>query len=92
MAGLLFPKISPEATAALAEEDHVPSEADVFPAGREDRYPDVFGLLPATGAPGAAALAERLTGLPRVSVVLGHDAEASGALLAKVADELTVTG
>ncbi|WP_236242225.1 hypothetical protein [Streptomyces sp. CC228A] len=92
VAGLLFPKISPEATAALAEKDHVPSEADVFPAGREDRYPDVFGLLPATGAPGAAALAERLTGLPRVSVVLGHDAEASGALLAKVADELTAAG
>ncbi|WP_019061659.1 hypothetical protein [Streptomyces prunicolor] len=87
-AGLLFPAVNPEATPALVEDDRALTEADVFTSKTEDRYPDIFGLTPAT-AVGAEALTEHLARLPRRSLVLSHDTDANAALLAKTAEELT---
>lgn len=56
------------------------------PCGTEDRYPDVFGLLPMTSpAPG---LVDQLAALPHQALVLGHDTAAGAALLEKTAASL----
>jgi hypothetical protein len=88
-AGLLFPTVNPEAVPAVLEDRRSLTEDDVFNAKTEDRYPDIFSLLPATAPENATALAERLGRLPRRSLMLSHDTEANSALLAKTADELT---
>ncbi|MFE7889226.1 hypothetical protein [Streptomyces sp. NPDC057412] len=87
-AGLLLTAVDPDATPALVEDDRALTEADVFSQKTEDRYPDIFGLTPAT-ATGAVALTEHLARLPRRSLVLSHDIDANAALLAKTAEELT---
>ncbi|MFJ7130458.1 hypothetical protein [Streptomyces sp. NPDC098101] len=85
-AGLLFPRIVPGTEPRLVDEPRRLGEADFFTAGTEDRYPDVFGLLPMTGA--APGLADQLTVLPRQVLVLGHDTVANTALLEKTAARL----
>ncbi|MEU4986632.1 hypothetical protein [Streptomyces sp. NPDC021969] len=86
-AGLLFPTMNPDATPGLVENGRTLTAADVFDEKTEDRYPDVFGLTPAT-ALGSETLPEFLARLPRRSLVLNHDTKASAALLAKTAEEL----
>ncbi|MFI9724451.1 hypothetical protein ACIHFE_33290 [Streptomyces sp. NPDC052396] len=49
---------------------------DFFTPGTEDRYPDVFGLLP-DNTTGNEVLLDLLANLPRKSVALGHDVKAS---------------
>ncbi|MFJ7129633.1 hypothetical protein [Streptomyces sp. NPDC098101] len=85
-AGLLFPQITPGGEPRLLDEPRRLGEADFFTAGTEDRYPDVFGLLPMTG--GSVGLADRLTALPHQALTLGHDTSANAALLEKTADAL----
>ncbi|MFI0923374.1 hypothetical protein [Streptomyces sp. NPDC021012] len=82
-AGLLFPRITPDDEPQLIVEPRRLGEADFFTAGTEDRYPDVFGLLPLTG--GASGLADRLGVLPHQALTLGHDTAANAALLGKTA-------
>ncbi|MGW2651697.1 hypothetical protein ACWC2T_44230 [Streptomyces sp. NPDC001393] len=89
-AGLLFPTMSPDAIPALVENERTLTDGDVFDQTTEDRYPDIFGLTP-TAVTGTQALAERLARLPRRSLVLSHDTDASAALLTKTAEEITVT-
>ncbi|MFE4874072.1 hypothetical protein [Streptomyces sp. NPDC056682] len=56
--------------------------ADFFTEGTEDRYPDVFELLPPNGTTDRAA--ELLGVLPRHTLPLGHDPDANTALLTKI--------
>ncbi|MFD5256341.1 hypothetical protein ACFWM5_26330 [Streptomyces bobili] len=87
-AGLLFPTVNPEAVPAELEDDRALTEGDVFSAQTEDRYPDIFSLLPAAAPENAAILVERLGRLPRRSLMLSHDTDANSALLAKTADDI----
>lgn len=87
-AGLLFPTVLPEATPAIVEDGRLLTDVDVFNQKTEDRYPDIFGLAPATET-GADVLTQHLARLPYRSLVLSHDAEANTMLLAKTAEELT---
>ncbi|MBK6015805.1 hypothetical protein [Streptomyces sp. MBT53] len=90
VAGLLFPTMDPGATPAPVGSDRRLTEADIFDDKTEDRYPDIFGLTPTTTT-GTEALTEHLARLPRRSLVLSHDTDASAALLAKTAEELTAS-
>jgi hypothetical protein len=84
--GLLFPRIRPDAEPGLTDEARPLSETDFFTAGTEDRYPDVFGLLPLTGHD--PALTDRLTHLRHQAVTLTHDTNASATVLEKAAAQL----
>lgn len=85
-AALLFPQIRAGAEPALSDEKRGVQDGDYFNASTEDRYPDVFGLLPVTSP--SAALSERLASLPHQSFVLGHDPAAATTLLDKVTDRM----
>ncbi|MFI8966986.1 hypothetical protein ACIGO8_33305 [Streptomyces sp. NPDC053493] len=85
-AAVLFPQIVPGAEARLVDEPRGLTEADFFTAGTEDRYPDVFGLLPLSGS--HPVLVDQLSALPRQSLALSHDTAASAALLEKTAASL----
>lgn len=85
-AALLFPRVEPGAAPAVTEGGRTLGDGDFMSGRTEDRYPDVFG--PARVEGGAAAdarraVTERLAGLPRHSVVLGHDPTANADLLVK---------
>ncbi|MEV4923675.1 lactate/malate family dehydrogenase [Streptomyces roseoverticillatus] len=82
-ARILFPKITPGTEPALLDEDRSVGADDFFTAGTEDRYPDVFGLLPAD-LPGTQPLLELLGDLPRNVLALGHDVKANTDFLAQV--------
>ncbi|MEU3751171.1 NAD(P)-binding domain-containing protein [Streptomyces olivoreticuli] len=83
-ARILFPRITPGADPALLDEDRRVRVGDFFTAGTEDRYPDVFGLLPAD-LPGTEPLLELLGELPRHNLALGHDVKANTDFLVQVA-------
>ncbi|MEU0275945.1 hypothetical protein [Streptomyces sp. NPDC006307] len=85
-AALLFPRITAGAVPAVSDEDRTVEDRDFFNAQTEDRYPDVFRLLP-TGRP-TAGLADVLANLPHQALVLGHDTAANTALLEAVTDRL----
>jgi hypothetical protein len=87
-AGLLFPTVNPEASPVLLDDDRALTEADVFTRTTEDRYPDIFQLIPAA-TPAASALVDQLGSLPYRSLMLSHDTAANTALLAKTADDIT---
>ncbi|MGI5337514.1 lactate/malate family dehydrogenase [Streptomyces sp. CA-181903] len=82
-ARVLFPEITPGTEPALRDEDRSVGADDFFTAGTEDRYPDVFGLLP-TGLPDTQPLLDLLGGLPRNALSLGHDVKANTDFLAQV--------
>ncbi|MGC0334874.1 hypothetical protein RKD23_007951 [Streptomyces sp. SAI-170] len=85
-AGLLFPQITPGTEPRLIGEARQLGDGDFFTAGTEDRYPDVFGLLPLIGpVPG---LADQLAALPHQALTLTHDTAANAALLEKTAAQL----
>ncbi|MFE7276125.1 hypothetical protein [Streptomyces sp. NPDC057623] len=88
-AGLLFPTVNPEASPAILEDDRALTEGDVFSTTTEDRYPDIFRLIPATAPDNTADLVEQLGQLPHRSLMLTHDTDANSALLAKTADDIT---
>ncbi|MEV4741601.1 hypothetical protein [Streptomyces sp. NPDC049555] len=83
-ARILFPRIIPGADPALLDEDRAVAAGDFFTAGTEDRYPDVFGLLPAD-LPDTEPLLQLLGELPSHAVVLGYDVKANTDLLVQVA-------
>ncbi|MEV4873786.1 hypothetical protein [Streptomyces syringium] len=82
-ARILFPRITPGAEPALLDEDRRVRAGDFFTVGTEDRYPDVFGLLPAD-IPGSEPLLELLGELPRHALTLGHDVKANSDFLTQV--------
>ncbi|TVL90261.1 hypothetical protein [Streptomyces sp. SAJ15] len=82
-ARLLFPQITRGAEPAPLDEDRTVRGTDFFTAGTEDRYPDVFGLLPAD-LPGTEPLLELLGELPRHAMMLGHDVKANTAFLQQI--------
>ncbi|MCD9146168.1 hypothetical protein [Streptomyces albireticuli] len=82
---ILFPEITPGTEPALLDEDRSAGPGDFFTAGTEDRYPDVFGLLP-TDLPDTQPLLELLGDLPRNSLSLGHSVKANTDFLAQVTD------
>ncbi|MBP2402493.1 hypothetical protein [Streptomyces syringium] len=84
-ARILFPRITPGAEPALLDEDRRVSAGDFFTVGTEDRYPDVFGLLP-DDIPGTKPLLELLGELPRQPLSLGHDVKANTDLLMQVTE------
>lgn len=83
-ARILFPRITPGAEPALLNEDRGVRAGDFFTIGTEDRYPDVFGLLPAV-IPDSEPLLELLGELPRHVLALGHDVKANSDFLTQLA-------
>ncbi|GHF33514.1 hypothetical protein GCM10010218_13260 [Streptomyces mashuensis] len=73
----LFPQITPNAEPELLDDKRMLREEDFFTAASEDRYPDVFGLLPDNGGAGLRTAFGMLTGLPRTAFRLSHDAAAN---------------
>ncbi|MGW4699740.1 hypothetical protein [Streptomyces sp. NPDC004285] len=78
-AGILLPHITPDATPRLIEISRGVQDTDFFGEATEDRYPDVFGLLPPPAD--HTALRTALDGLPRQGLVMGHDTSANTTLL-----------
>ncbi|MFE7133289.1 hypothetical protein ACFVIM_20755 [Streptomyces sp. NPDC057638] len=84
-AHVLFPRINPGIAPAAVDDGRELIAADFFTEGTEDRYPDVFGILPVQGDGGRAQrddLAHRLSQLPRHGVTLGHNSRANADFLA----------
>ncbi|MET8968579.1 hypothetical protein [Streptomyces hydrogenans] len=73
--GILFPQITAGAEPQLVDRGRGVKDDDFFTAVTEDRYPDVFGLLPSLGD--HTVLRERLGGLAHQGVVMNHDATAT---------------
>ncbi|MFB7452938.1 hypothetical protein [Streptomyces sp. NPDC056194] len=87
-AGILYPQITREAAPRLIETSRGVQDGDFFDETTEDRYPDVFGLLPPPADHTAlrAALAE----LPRQGLVMGHDTSVNATLLKDAVIRLNV--
>ncbi|MEU1091441.1 hypothetical protein ACFYPN_33260 [Streptomyces sp. NPDC005576] len=85
-ASILFPSIQADADPALTDTTRGVQTNDFFNAATEDRYPDIFGLLPLTGL--TPELIRALDALPHQAVVLGHDTAAATAFLEKTTARL----
>ncbi|MFJ8313736.1 MULTISPECIES: hypothetical protein [unclassified Streptomyces] len=84
-ARLLFPTVIPDAVPTVLDDTPTLTEADFFTSATEDRYPDVFDLLPVGAGRDADRVTELLAGLPHHALTLGHDTDANTALLTKAA-------
>ncbi|MFI6645305.1 hypothetical protein [Streptomyces sp. NPDC050504] len=83
-AQLLFPTITPDARPAVTGDGMLLGDNDFFHQATEDRYPDVFGLLPpASNTTRCGTVAAALEQLPRHSLNLGDDADANTTLLTR---------
>ncbi|MGW8768252.1 hypothetical protein ACWGN5_37900 [Streptomyces sp. NPDC055815] len=78
-AGILYPQITREAAPRLIEISRGVQDGDFFDETTEDRYPDVFGLLPPPAD--HTALRAALADLPRQGLVMGHDVTTNATLL-----------
>ncbi|WP_228980094.1 hypothetical protein [Streptomyces sp. DH12] len=85
-AAVLFPTIAPDADPALATTSRGIEPGDFFTGATEDRYPDVFGLLPPPRD--TRDLADRLAQLPHQGLTLSHDTSASTVALEKAASQV----
>ncbi|MEV7535453.1 hypothetical protein [Streptomyces hydrogenans] len=77
--GVLFPQITAGAEPGLIGGARGVQDGDFFTAATEDRYPDVFGLLPTPGDP--TVLREHLDALAHQGVLMSHDAAANALVL-----------
>ncbi|RKN59694.1 hypothetical protein D7231_34025 [Streptomyces klenkii] len=84
-ARFLFPHITPNASPARLQDDRPLTDADFFTAASEDRYPDIFDLLPPEAATAPSPTRELLAALPRRVITLGHGVKANAAFLAEAA-------
>ncbi|WP_406144776.1 hypothetical protein [Streptomyces sp. NBC_01012] len=82
--GVLFPEIAQHSDPGLTPAARGVADADFFGAATEDRYPDVFGLLPAETS--TKDLAGRLARLSHQALTMNHDPEASTAVLLEAVD------
>ncbi|WP_037826618.1 hypothetical protein [Streptomyces sp. NRRL B-1347] len=71
-AHILFPCITPATTPALTNNDRALTMDDFFNSTTEDRYPDVFGLLPTEQLTPEHTL-DLLRRLPHHTLTLSHD-------------------
>ncbi|WNI28341.1 hypothetical protein [Streptomyces sp. ITFR-6] len=81
--GILFPDIAPEAEPVLTSTARGVTDADFFSSATEDRYSNVFGLLPPEASD--QDLIGRLARLPQQALTMNHDPEASTAVLLEAA-------
>ncbi|WP_242442051.1 hypothetical protein [Streptomyces sp. CB02460] len=88
--GILFPEINAKAVPELTDAARGVADADFFGAATEDRYPDVFGLLPAEAS--TAELAGHLGRLPHQAFTMNHDPDASTAVLLEAVERARSTG
>ncbi|WP_411144361.1 hypothetical protein [Streptomyces sp. x-80] len=89
-AALLFPQVTPSATAPETGPESALTDDDFFTGKTEDRYPDIFGLTTHTRSQ-TTAVRELLTALPTRTVILGHDAKANSDFLTKTAEGLNLS-
>ncbi|MEU7569442.1 hypothetical protein AB0A99_26235 [Streptomyces fradiae] len=80
-AALLFPTIAPDSEPTLTDSGRMVQPSDFIGSATEDRYPDVFGLLPEPRP--AHGLLARLAQLPYQAVTLNHDTASSTTVLQK---------
>ncbi|WP_411574517.1 hypothetical protein [Streptomyces fradiae] len=78
-AALLFPTVTPDREPTLTDSGRTVEPGDFFSAATQDRYPDVFGLLPEPRP--TDDLRARLTQLPHQALTLNHDSAASTTVL-----------
>ncbi|MGW9439599.1 hypothetical protein [Streptomyces sp. NPDC055607] len=83
-AGILFPRITAGAAPRLVDDARGVTGRDFFDAATEDRYPDVFGLLPEPAD--HTLLRERLAVLPQQGLLISHDLNATAPLLKEAAN------
>ncbi|MGW6248047.1 hypothetical protein [Streptomyces roseolus] len=77
--GILFPQITADAEPRLTPSTRGVQDGDFFTPETEDRYPDVFGLLPAPGD--SPLLREHLGALSHQGLLMGHDPAANALVL-----------
>ncbi|MFD9071949.1 hypothetical protein [Streptomyces lasiicapitis] len=82
-AHLLFPHITPATTPAKTDDSRALSAEDFFTAATEDRYADVFELLPSEQLIPKPAL-DLLSHLPHHSITLSHDVKDNTAFLTEL--------
>lgn len=85
-AALLFPTITADGEPTLTGPGRTVEPGDFFNGVTEDRYPDVFGLLPEPRP--TSDLLARLDHLPQQALTLNHDTTASTTVLEKAASQL----
>ncbi|MCX4659063.1 hypothetical protein [Streptomyces uncialis] len=89
-AHILFPRITTAQDPAVTGEGRELTPDDFFTAGTEDRYPDIFGLAPASTEPHPAQrddLTKVLSRLPRHGLTLGHDTATNTRLLQNLTNQ-----
>ncbi|WP_406282708.1 hypothetical protein [Streptomyces sp. NBC_00209] len=84
--GILFPEIKAKTVPGLTTVARGVADADFFGSATEDRYPDVFGLLPAETS--TKELAGHLGRLPHQALTMNHDPDASTAVLLDAVDSV----
>ncbi len=84
-AALLFPTVAPGVTPSYGGPHRGLEDSDFFTATTEDRYPDIFGLMPAAREHANTDVREHLARLPHHTVTLGHDITANTELLHEIA-------
>ncbi|MGN5633415.1 hypothetical protein [Streptomyces sp. AC154] len=84
--GILLPEFAPDAAPALTAAARGVTDADFFSSATEDRYPDVFGLLPPEAS--ARDLVGHLTQLPHQALTMNHDPGASTAVLLEATESI----
>ncbi|MET8968582.1 hypothetical protein [Streptomyces hydrogenans] len=84
--GVFFPQITAGAEPRLIGGARGVQDGDFFTAVTEDRYPDVFGLLPTPRD--HTVLREHLDSLAHQGVVMSHDAAANALVLKEAAARL----
>ncbi|MET9956027.1 hypothetical protein ABZ135_31405 [Streptomyces sp. NPDC006339] len=77
--GVLYPQIIAGAAPRLTDNERGVQDGDFFDETTEDRYPDVFGLLP--GPSDRSVLREHLDALSHQGLVMNHDSAANAVLL-----------
>ncbi|MFB7359454.1 hypothetical protein [Streptomyces gardneri] len=77
--GILYPQITACAAPRLTESSRGVQPGDFFDETTEDRYPDIFGLLPTPGD--RTFLREHLDALSHQGLVMNHDPAANATIL-----------
>ncbi|MEV0446123.1 hypothetical protein AB0I84_32840 [Streptomyces spectabilis] len=82
-ARLVYPRITPATAPAELGDDRPLTEADFFTGTTEDRYPDVFRLLPGEHASIRNVLAA-LASLPSHTITLSHEVKSNTDFLTRI--------
>ncbi|MFE4590072.1 hypothetical protein [Streptomyces laurentii] len=85
--GILYPRITAFGEPRLTDSSRGVQDADFFDATTEDRYPDVFHLLPTPGD--HTFLRTHLDALPHQGLAMNHDPTANASILKEAASRLS---